>query len=157
MEVFVPRHQRLFEDEIVLALLPPLVKMLLKNAAIRAAFISLSEAFAPGIRGALLCRTRRIDEAVRVAAARPSFRFAGIPPHVCGVFTASRGKRLPPQIGSGATACNESFRKCDFSSGEGRTYGWEFRFENLGAPRRSGSALTPDSQCLFFKMIQLER
>jgi methyltransferase (TIGR00027 family) len=44
--------------------------MLLKNAAIRAAFMSLSEAFAPGIRGALLCRTRRIDEAVRDAAAR---------------------------------------------------------------------------------------
>lgn len=64
MEAFVPPPQRLFEDQIILDLLPPSVRLLLPRAAVRAAFVWLLEATAPGIRGALLCRTRRIDDAV---------------------------------------------------------------------------------------------
>lgn len=64
MEIFVPPSQRLFEDEIVLALLPALPRFLLHRAAMRAAFTTLFEASAPGIQGALLCRTRRIDDAI---------------------------------------------------------------------------------------------
>ena len=67
MEAFVPPHQRLFEDQVVLDLLPRAARFLLCRAAFRAAFVSLLEATAPGIRGALLCRTRRIDDAIRDA------------------------------------------------------------------------------------------
>jgi methyltransferase (TIGR00027 family) len=66
-EVFVPERQRLFEDEIVMDFLPRPVQFLLRRSAIRAAFLSRLEASAPGIRGAMLCRTRRIDDAVRNA------------------------------------------------------------------------------------------
>jgi methyltransferase (TIGR00027 family) len=64
MENFVPPAQRLFEDEFVLDFLPPLGRFLLRRAAARAAYAALFDAAAPGIRGALLCRTRRIDDAV---------------------------------------------------------------------------------------------
>lgn len=67
MEAFVPPAQRLFEDQVVLDLLSAPARFLLRRAAIRAAFLSLLEAAAPGVRGALLCRTRRIDDAVRDA------------------------------------------------------------------------------------------
>jgi methyltransferase (TIGR00027 family) len=70
MERFVPRPQRLFEDEIVLDLLPPSARFVLRVPPIRAAFVALVEAAAPGVRGALLCRTRRIDDAVRDALHR---------------------------------------------------------------------------------------
>jgi methyltransferase (TIGR00027 family) len=67
METFVPAPQRLFEDQIVLGFLPPSARFLLRRAAIRAAFMAFLEGSAPGVRGALLCRTRRIDDAVRDA------------------------------------------------------------------------------------------
>jgi methyltransferase (TIGR00027 family) len=70
MEMFLPAPQRLFEDEILLALLPSRARFLLRRAAIRAALTALFEASAPGIRGVLLCRTRRIDDAVRDAVQR---------------------------------------------------------------------------------------
>ncbi|HTS27738.1 MAG TPA: class I SAM-dependent methyltransferase [Bryobacteraceae bacterium] len=60
-------NQRLFEDEIVADLLPIPARLLLRSPAICAALTALFEAFAPGIPGALLCRTRRIDDAVRDA------------------------------------------------------------------------------------------
>ena len=66
-EAFVPAPQRLFEDKIVMDFLPRPVQFLLRRSAIRAVFLSLLEASAPGIRGAMLCRTRRIDDAVRNA------------------------------------------------------------------------------------------
>jgi methyltransferase (TIGR00027 family) len=66
-EAFVPAPQRLFEDKIVMDLLPWPVQFLLRRSVIRAVFLSLLEASAPGIRGAMLCRTRRIDDAVRNA------------------------------------------------------------------------------------------
>lgn len=66
-EAFAPATQRLFEDKIVMDFLPRPVRFLLRRSAIRAAFLSLLEASAPGIRGAMLCRTRRIDDAVRNA------------------------------------------------------------------------------------------
>lgn len=70
MEAFVPATHRLFEDTIVLEFLPSFAQFLLRRAAIRAAFVRLLEGGAPGIRGALLCRTRRIDDAVRDATRR---------------------------------------------------------------------------------------
>jgi methyltransferase (TIGR00027 family) len=70
MEAFVPERERLFEDPIVLDFLPRSARFLLRRAVIRAAFTAMLEAGAPGVRGALLCRTRRIDEAVRDAVRR---------------------------------------------------------------------------------------
>ena len=65
--MWTPPNQRLFEDEIVADLLPIPARLLLRSPAICAALTALFEAFAPGIPGALLCRTRRIDDAVRDA------------------------------------------------------------------------------------------
>src|SRR5262249_44714845 len=70
MEAFVPAPQQLFEDQIVVDFLPAPARFLLRRAAIRATFVALLEAVAPGVRGALLCRTRRIDDAVRDAMRR---------------------------------------------------------------------------------------
>ena len=70
MERFVPPAQRLFDDPIVLDLLPPIARFLLRTSAGRAAVAALSDTVAPGVRGALLCRTRRIDDAVRDCIAR---------------------------------------------------------------------------------------
>jgi methyltransferase (TIGR00027 family) len=95
METFVPPPQRLFEDEIVLALLPPLARFLLRSAAIRGTLTALFEAGAPGIRGALLCRTRRIDDAVRDAVRR------GLPALVIlGAGLDTRPCRLPELAGT---------------------------------------------------------
>jgi methyltransferase (TIGR00027 family) len=79
MEAFVPAPQQLFEDQIVVDFLPAPARFLLRRAAIRATFVALLEAAAPGVRGALLCRTRRIDDAVRDAIHRglPAFVILG--------------------------------------------------------------------------------
>ena len=61
---------RLFEDEVILDLLPPMIRFLVRRPALRQVFLAFFEAGAPGIRGALLCRTRRIDDSVRDAASR---------------------------------------------------------------------------------------
>jgi methyltransferase (TIGR00027 family) len=70
MEAFVPAAQRLFDDEVTLGFFPPAARFLLRRAKLRAALGSLLEKVAPGIPGALLCRTRRIDDAVRDAVRR---------------------------------------------------------------------------------------
>jgi len=70
MEAFLPPAQRLFDDQIALDFLPPLARFLLRRAAVRRAFAALMDAGVPGIRGALLCRKRRIDDAVRDAVQR---------------------------------------------------------------------------------------
>jgi methyltransferase (TIGR00027 family) len=67
IETFLPAPERLYEDEIVLDFLPSFSRFLLRRTAIRAAFAALLEATAPGVRGALVCRTRRIDDVVRDA------------------------------------------------------------------------------------------
>jgi methyltransferase (TIGR00027 family) len=63
-EAFLPAPQRLFDDKIVADFLPRMYRFLLRRTPVRRAFVSLLDAQAPGIRGAVLCRTRRIDDAI---------------------------------------------------------------------------------------------
>jgi methyltransferase (TIGR00027 family) len=70
MEMFVPGSQRLFDDGIVLHFLPGYAQFLLRRAWLRNMFTALFERGAPGIRGALLCRTCAIDDMVKAAVGR---------------------------------------------------------------------------------------
>jgi methyltransferase (TIGR00027 family) len=63
-EAFLPSAQRLFDDKIVIDFLPRMYRFLLRRTPVRKALVSLLDAKAPGIRGAVLCRTRRIDDAI---------------------------------------------------------------------------------------------
>ena len=69
MEMFEPPHQRLFEDNLIIDLLPPLARFILRRATIRSWFQNWFERQAPGIRGALVCRTRAIDDMLKTALA----------------------------------------------------------------------------------------
>jgi methyltransferase (TIGR00027 family) len=69
-EAFVPPNQRLFEDSIILHFLPAVARFAIQRRWIRDPLTALIERGAPGIRGALLCRTRAIDHAVEAAIAR---------------------------------------------------------------------------------------
>jgi len=70
MEMFEPPGLRLFEDNLVIDLLPALARFMLRRAWIRAWFKNWFERQAPGIRGALLCRTRSIDDLLKAGLAR---------------------------------------------------------------------------------------
>jgi len=69
-ERFVPVDHRLFEDDIVIDFLPWPARFMIRREWSRSRFSSLFERGAPGIRGALLCRTRYIDDAVKGSIAR---------------------------------------------------------------------------------------
>ncbi len=58
------------KTNLVIDLLPPLARFMLRRAWIRAWFKNWFERQAPGIRGALLCRTRSIDDMVKAGIAR---------------------------------------------------------------------------------------
>ena len=90
MEMFEAPSLRLFEDELVIDLLPPFARFMLRRAWIRAWFKNWFERQAPGIRGALLCRTRSIDDMVRAGLAR-SLRNVVI----LGAGLDTRAYRLP--------------------------------------------------------------
>ncbi|HML16177.1 MAG TPA: class I SAM-dependent methyltransferase, partial [Bryobacteraceae bacterium] len=62
--------QRLFDDPILLDLLPAPMRFALRVRPIRDRFAAVLDRVAPGIRGAMLCRTRSIDDAVNAAIAR---------------------------------------------------------------------------------------
>ena len=70
MEMFEPASLRLFEDNLVIDLLPPFARFMLRRASIRSWFKNWFERQAPGIQGALLCRTRSIDDMVKAGIAR---------------------------------------------------------------------------------------
>jgi methyltransferase (TIGR00027 family) len=70
MESYTPENQRLFNDPLVIHFLPWLAQLAIRTAPIRSRFIVWFDHKAPGIRGALLCRTRAIDDAVRMAVDR---------------------------------------------------------------------------------------
>ncbi len=70
MEMFEPASLRLFEDHLVIDLLPPFARFMLRRASIRAWFKNWFERQAPGIQGVLLCRTRCIDDMVKAGIAR---------------------------------------------------------------------------------------
>lgn len=70
MEMFEPPSLRLFEDNLVIDLLPALARFMLRHAWIRAWFKNWFDRQAPGIRGALLCRTRSIDDMLKAGIAR---------------------------------------------------------------------------------------
>jgi methyltransferase (TIGR00027 family) len=90
MEMFEPPILRLFEDDIVIDLLPGLARFMLRRASIRAWFKNWFERQAPGIRGALLCRTRCIDDMLKAGIAR-GLRSAVI----LGAGLDTRAYRLP--------------------------------------------------------------
>jgi methyltransferase (TIGR00027 family) len=69
-EMFVPQTERLFEDDLVIHFLPTLARFLVRRAWIRKQLVAFFERTAPGISGALLCRTRCIDDMVKDAVAR---------------------------------------------------------------------------------------
>ncbi|HYA18670.1 MAG TPA: class I SAM-dependent methyltransferase, partial [Bryobacteraceae bacterium] len=70
MERFEPADQRLFDDPVILDLLPWLARLLIRSSWVRARFAGMFDTRAPGIRGALLCRTRAIDDAVKSLVSR---------------------------------------------------------------------------------------
>ena len=69
-EMFLPEKSRLFHDALVLDLLPAASRFMLRRRLMRQIFLNLFESAAPGIRGALLCRTCAIDDLVDAAIAR---------------------------------------------------------------------------------------
>ena len=69
-EMFVPKSLRLFDDDLVIYFLSPLARFLVRRASIRKQLMAPFERTAPGICGALLCRTRCIDDMVKAAIAR---------------------------------------------------------------------------------------
>ena len=81
---------RLFEDHLVIDLLPPFARFMLRRATIRAWFKNWFERQAPGIQGALLCRTRSIDDMVKAAIARGVGDVA-----ILGAGLDTRAYRLP--------------------------------------------------------------
>src|ERR1700677_2679858 len=70
MEACVPKEQRLFEDPIVLELLPTIARLGMRTAWWRQIFATMVDRRAPGVRGSILCRTRWIDDAVQDAFRR---------------------------------------------------------------------------------------
>ena len=66
-EMFLPKEQRLFDDPLVIHLLPAASRFMLRRRLLRKTFLNLFESAAPGIRGALLCRTCVIDDALNAA------------------------------------------------------------------------------------------
>jgi methyltransferase (TIGR00027 family) len=69
-EMFLPEKLRLFDDPLVINLLPTPSRFMLRRSFLRRSFLNLFESAAPGIRGALLCRTCAIDVAVNAAMSR---------------------------------------------------------------------------------------
>jgi methyltransferase (TIGR00027 family) len=69
MEAFTPEEQRLFEDPVIVDFLPALMRLAVRSRWARQRFTALLDQSSPGIRGAILCRTRFIDDAVANALA----------------------------------------------------------------------------------------
>jgi methyltransferase (TIGR00027 family) len=69
-ETFLPEKLRLFDDPLVTQLLPAPSRFMLRQRFLRQTFLNLFENAAPGIRGALLCRTCAIDDALNAAISR---------------------------------------------------------------------------------------
>jgi methyltransferase (TIGR00027 family) len=70
IEGFTPDDQRLFDDPVVLDLLPAPMRFAIRRHWLRERFGAMLDRAAPGIRGALLCRTRCIDDWVLDALRR---------------------------------------------------------------------------------------
>jgi Leucine carboxyl methyltransferase len=70
LESFLPTGQRLFDDTLVLEFLPRPLRFSLRSAWVRRQFAAMMDRGAPGIRRAILCRTRYIDDVVRDAVSK---------------------------------------------------------------------------------------
>jgi methyltransferase (TIGR00027 family) len=70
IEGFTPNDQRLFDDPVVIDLLPAPMRFAVRSHWVRQRFVGLLDHGSPGIRGALLCRTRCIDDVVIDALGR---------------------------------------------------------------------------------------
>src|SRR5690348_7110314 len=70
IEGFIPEDQRLFDDPVIIDLLPAPMRFALRRRWLRQRFVAMLDRAAPGIRGALLCRTRCIDDWVLDALRR---------------------------------------------------------------------------------------
>ncbi|MGC1463344.1 MAG: SAM-dependent methyltransferase [Terracidiphilus sp.] len=90
MEAFVPKEQRLFDDPVVLELLPATTKFAMRIAWCRQMFASMVDRQAPGVRGSILCRTRWIDDAVQDVFHRGIRTFV-----ILGAGFDTRAYRLP--------------------------------------------------------------
>ena len=69
IEQYEPAATRLFVDPFAEAFVGPVVHLLLRFRGMRRLTMSQMDAITPGIFGAQVCRTRRIDDAVRAALA----------------------------------------------------------------------------------------
>jgi len=68
IELYYPKDQRLFDDQFALKLLPFGWRVFLRLAylpGLRSAVLSLRERRMPGTLGAILCRTRYIDDVLK--------------------------------------------------------------------------------------------
>ena len=90
IEAFVPAQQRLFDDPLILHLLPTLNRFWIQNAWLQRAFASMIDRKTPGIRGSILCRTRWIDDATQDAFRRGIRTFV-----ILGAGFDSRAYRTP--------------------------------------------------------------
>lgn len=70
IEGFTPNEQRLFEDPVVIDLLPAMTRFAVRRRWLRERFVAMLDRGLPGVRGALLCRTRCIDDLVIAALMR---------------------------------------------------------------------------------------
>lgn len=69
LEQRVPPGPRLFDDPVAERFLTGLPALVVRNGAVRRAFLPMMERGAPGFYGGVVCRTRAIDDACRAALA----------------------------------------------------------------------------------------
>jgi len=93
-ETFVPEPLRLFNDPILIDLLPARVRFVARHRWVREFTTARRERGAPGVRGWLLCRVRYFDDAV-TAATRRGLRTVVI----LGAGLDTRAYRLPELAG----------------------------------------------------------
>jgi methyltransferase (TIGR00027 family) len=68
VELYTPEEKRLFDDHLALELLPPVWQVLFRFLylpGLRHLLLSLRERRMPGTLGAILCRTRYLDDVLR--------------------------------------------------------------------------------------------
>jgi methyltransferase (TIGR00027 family) len=90
MEAFVSKEERIFEDPLILQLLPRMNRLAMRRAWMRGIFASMVDWKTPGVRGSILCRTRCIDDAVQDAFRRGFRAF-----RILGAGFDTRAYRLP--------------------------------------------------------------
>jgi methyltransferase (TIGR00027 family) len=70
IEQYQPRESRLFNDPVAKELVGAAIRVMLQVSGMRKLTINQTDAVAPGIFGAQICRTRYIDDAVQAALSK---------------------------------------------------------------------------------------